>query len=53
MKPISLAEKEEIEIKYWGKPPTEKPGADSIENLVNKLGDFPILIQWLHLLLIS
>lgn len=33
---ISLTEKEEIEIQFWKNSPIESPGAETIENLVNK-----------------
>lgn len=40
-----LAEKEKIEVDYWLNSPTEKPGADTVENLLNKLTDAPVFLE--------
>ncbi|HEX7000000.1 MAG TPA: class I SAM-dependent methyltransferase [Gammaproteobacteria bacterium] len=43
-----VAEKERIEIEYWRDSPTEAPGVDSLDNLINKLGEARILLAYLR-----
>jgi len=42
---MELAAKEQLEINAWRDSPTEAPGVDSIENLVNKLTDAPVFLE--------
>src|SRR5262245_30991970 len=42
---LELAAKEQLEIDAWRDSPTEAPGVDSIENLVNKLTDAPVFLE--------
>jgi len=36
---MTVEQKEQIELDYWRSSPTERPGADSLDNLLNKLDD--------------
>lgn len=40
-----LQQKEQVEIDFWANSPTEKPGALSVDNLLNKMTDAPVLLQ--------
>ena len=40
-----LQHKEQVEIDFWANSPTEKPGALSVDNLLNKMTDAPVLLQ--------
>lgn len=42
---MSLAEKEQVEIDFWRDAQTERPEVDSLENIANKLGDMPVLLE--------
>src|SRR5262249_2119080 len=42
---MELEAKEQLEIDAWRNSPTEAPGVDSIENLVNKLTDAPVFLE--------
>jgi len=42
---MELHAKEQLEIDAWRDSPTEAPGVDSIENLVNKLTDAPVFLE--------
>ncbi|HEY8519621.1 MAG TPA: class I SAM-dependent methyltransferase [Gammaproteobacteria bacterium] len=44
----AVAEKERIEIEYWRDSPTEAPGVDSLDNLINKLGEARIFLAYLR-----
>jgi SAM-dependent methyltransferase len=43
--PLDLASKEQLEIDAWRLSETERPSADSIDNLINKLTDAPVLLE--------
>ena len=40
-----LKRAERIEIEYWRTSPTESPGSDSIENILNKMTDAPVFLE--------
>ena len=42
---MELHAKEQLEIDAWRDSPTEAPGVDSVENLVNKLTDAPVFLE--------
>jgi SAM-dependent methyltransferase len=42
---VELQTKEQLEIDQWRNSPTDAPGLDSIENLVNKLTDAPVFLE--------
>jgi len=42
---MELRAKEQLEIDAWRDSPTEAPGVDSVENLVNKLADAPVFLE--------
>ncbi|HET7130907.1 MAG TPA: class I SAM-dependent methyltransferase [Gammaproteobacteria bacterium] len=54
---LSSAEKQRIEIEYWRDSPTERPGAESLDNLLNKMAEARIFVAYLgklrHLLVES
>jgi len=43
--PLDLASKEQLEIDAWRLSETENPSADSVDNLINKLTDAPVLLE--------
>src|SRR5262249_26301162 len=45
---LSPAEKQRIEIEYWRDSPTERPGADSIDNLLNKMAEARLFRAYLE-----
>jgi len=45
---LSPAEKQRIEIEYWRDSPDERPGAESIDNLLNKMGEARIFHAYLE-----
>jgi SAM-dependent methyltransferase len=45
---LSRAEKERVEIEYWRDSPTERPGAESIDNLLNKMAEARIFRAYLE-----
>jgi SAM-dependent methyltransferase len=42
---VDLSTKEQVEIDFWANSPTEKPGTETIENLLNKMTDAPVLLE--------
>ena len=42
---MELSTKEQLEIDAWKNSPTEAPGVDSVENLVNKMTDAPVFME--------
>jgi SAM-dependent methyltransferase len=44
---LSAAERERIEIEYWRDSPTERPGAESLDNLLNKMAEAKIFVAYL------
>ena len=50
VKRLPAAERERIEIEYWRDSPTESPGADSLDNLFNKIGEARIFVAYLRAL---
>jgi SAM-dependent methyltransferase len=42
-----LEQRQRIEIDFWRESATEKPGADSVENIVNKMGDAGVFLTFL------
>jgi SAM-dependent methyltransferase len=47
---LEAAEREKIEIEYWRDSPTESPGADSLDNLFNKIGEARIFVAYVRAL---
>jgi SAM-dependent methyltransferase len=45
---LSAAEKQRIEIEYWRDSPTERPGAESLDNLLNKMAEARIFVAYLE-----
>jgi SAM-dependent methyltransferase len=45
---MRLEDKERIERDFWAQSATERPGADSLENLLNKMTDAPVLLERLR-----
>jgi SAM-dependent methyltransferase len=45
---LSPAEKQRIEIEYWRDSPTERPGAESIDNLLNKMAEARVFRTYLE-----
>ena len=43
--PIDLEEAERIEIDHWARSESERPGVFSVDNLLNKLTDAPVLLS--------
>ena len=48
LKTLDVAEKERIEIDYWRDSETEGPGIDSLDNLLNKMGEARIFLAYLR-----
>lgn len=44
---MDIEEKENIEIAYWAESEAEKPEADSIKNIINKVGDAEVFLECL------
>lgn len=44
---LSAAERQRIEIDYWRDSPTERPGAESLDNLLNKMAEARIFVAYL------
>jgi len=42
-----LQQAEAVEIDYWRTSPTESPGSESFENILNKLTDAPVFLEGL------
>ena len=47
---LGTAERESIEITYWRDSATESPGAESLDNLLNKMGEARIFLAYLRAL---
>src|SRR5262245_51294848 len=45
---LSAADKQRIEIEYWRDSPTERPGAESLDNLLNKMAEARIFVAYLE-----
>ena len=45
---LSAAERQRIEIEYWRDSPTERPGAESLDNLLNKMAEARIFVAYLE-----
>lgn len=45
---LSAAEKQRIEIDYWRDSPTERPGAESLDNLLNKMSEARLFVAYLE-----
>jgi hypothetical protein len=43
--PIDLASKEQLEIDAWRPSKTGNPSSDSVDNILNKLTDAPVLLE--------
>jgi SAM-dependent methyltransferase len=48
MTPDNLADRQRIEIEYWRNSPTERPEAESVDNIVNKVSEAGIFLDLLQ-----
>lgn len=46
---VDLAERQRIEIEFWRDAANERPGADSVDNVVNKVTDAGVFLECLRL----
>src|SRR3954466_8708770 len=42
---VDLSRKEQLEIDAWRLSKTERPTADTVDNVINKLTDAPVLLE--------
>lgn len=47
--PASIEERQRVEIEFWRTSATERPEADSVENIINKVGEAEIFLESLRL----